>query len=265
MAEVRKPSGLGPEYGAQFKDAAIVAAYHHRAPYPAETFQLLSGLASARPAILDLGCGTGDLTGGLSVVADRIDAVDLSPAMISEAQKRSLPNVRWIIGAAESAPLDGPYALITAAESLHWMNWELLFSRLASALAPDGVLALVARAYANTEWWTPAFQAIIDRYSTNKAYEKYDLVGELKRRELFTVIGARGTRAVPFAQPIAQFVEAFHSRNGFSRDRMTFDAARAFDDEATAHLASYAVGGVLALGVTARVMWGRPHARFSSI
>ena len=264
MAQGPKPSGLEPEYGAQFKDASVAAAYHHRAPYPAETFQLLSGLTSVSPSILDLGCGTGDLTAGLSALAGRIDAIDLSPAMISGARKRSLPNVRWVVGAAETAAFDGPYALITAAESLHWMDWEVLFPRLASALTTDGVLAIVGRAYANTEWWTPAFQAIIDRYSTNKAYEKYDLVAELKQRGLFTVIGDRTTRAVPFAQPVDQLVEAFHSRNGFSRDRMTVEAARAFDAEATAHLASYAVGGVLEPGAKATVIWGRPHARSAS-
>lgn len=253
-----KPPGLAPEYGAQFKDLAVVAAYHHRAPYPLETFEILAELARVRPSILDLGCGTGDLTGGISAFAGAVDAIDLSPQMIAEAGKRSLGNVRWIVGAAETAPIDGPYDLITAAESLHWMDWTRLFPRLTSALVPDGMLAIVARAYVHTEWWTAAFQAIIDRYSTNKDYQSYDLLGELRQRGLFTVTGNRRTRPVPFEQSIERLVEAFHSRNGFSRDRMTLDAARDFDAEATTHLASFADGGVLKLGVQATVTWGRP-------
>ena len=254
--EVPKPPGLAPEYGAQFKDAAMVAAYHHRAPYPPETFDILAQLTHEQPAILDLGCGTGDLTGGVSAFAGTVDAIDLSPEMIAEARKRSLPNVRWIIGAAETTPLDGPYDLITAAESLHWMDWTRLFQRLTSVLAADGVLAIVTRSYVHTEWWTPAFQAIIDRYTTNTAYEKYDLLDELRNRGLFTVIGNRSTRPVSFEQTVDELVEAFHSRNGFSRDRLTIDAARGFDAEAAAHLASFSDGGVLKLGVRATVVWG---------
>src|SRR3712207_7136062 len=36
-------------------------------------------------------------------------------------------------------------------------------------------------------------------------------------------------RSVPFRQPIADYVESIHSRNGFSRERMTREAAAAFD------------------------------------
>ncbi|MEO8551093.1 MAG: class I SAM-dependent methyltransferase [Kofleriaceae bacterium] len=257
--EMAKPPGLAPEYGAQFQDAAIVAAYQHRAPYPLETFEILAQLACVRPSILDLGCGTGDLTGGLSGFAASVDAIDLSPPMIAAAEKCALPNVRWAVGAAETAPLEGPYDLITAAESLHWMDWTRLFPRLTSVLAPDGVLAIVARSYVHTEWWDPGFQALIDRHSTNTAYQSYDLVGELCQRGLFSVAGNRRTVPVPFEQSVAHLVEAFHSRNGFSRDRMTADAARGFDAEATSHLASFADGGVLKLGVQANVTWGRPR------
>ena len=256
--DARRPPGLEPEYGAQFGDVAIVAAYHHRAPYPVETFEILSQLTRARPSVLDLGCGTGDLTRGVSAFAGAVDAVDLSQEMIAEARKQAPSNVRWIVDAAETAALDGPYDLITAAESIHWMDWARLFPRLASALAPDGVLAIVDRGYAHTRWWNAAFQAIIDRYSTNRAYTKYDLIAELHQRGLFAVTGTRRTQPAAFAQSIEHLVEAFHSRNGFSRDRMTADAARDFDREATDHLASFASAGVIELGVRATVTWGRP-------
>jgi hypothetical protein len=41
--------------------------------------------------------------------------------------------VRWITGTAGTAPLRGPYALVTAGASLHWMSWRPTLTRLAAA------------------------------------------------------------------------------------------------------------------------------------
>ncbi len=46
---VPKPDHLGPDYAAQFQDRSVVAAYHHRPPYPAAVFdRLLDLLPPAR-------------------------------------------------------------------------------------------------------------------------------------------------------------------------------------------------------------------------
>ena len=45
----------------------------------------------------------------------------------------------------ETAPLDPPYALVTAGESLHWMAWEVVLPRFAAALVPGGLLAIADR------------------------------------------------------------------------------------------------------------------------
>ena len=90
---VPKPTHLGPQYGAQFSDASIVRAYHHRPPYPDEVFTILAALLAPGPAtILDAGCGNGDIALGLLACIpriERLDAVDLSPAMIAAGRQRS--------------------------------------------------------------------------------------------------------------------------------------------------------------------------------
>ncbi len=49
-----KPTHLGIEYAAQFKDTSIVEAYHHRPPYPAEVFEMLADLVVDEPcSVLD--------------------------------------------------------------------------------------------------------------------------------------------------------------------------------------------------------------------
>jgi SAM-dependent methyltransferase len=256
-----KPSGLSPEYAAQFQDRAIIRAYRFREPYPPETFQLLRTLARvANPRVLELGCGTGDLTIGMSAFAKQIDAVDFSGEAIAEARTRMTGNnVGWIQSAAESAALEGTYDLVAAAQSLHWMDWPVVFARLRSVLRRGHYLAIVNRTYVNTAWWTKSFQAIIDRHTTNRDFKPYDLVAELQQRGYLTVVGDEKTRPIDFRQPIDDLIEAFHSRNGFSRDRMSPEGAEAFDNEARLHLMGYAQDGMLDLGAVGRVTWGVPR------
>ena len=257
-----KPKHLGPEYAAQFADAAIVAAYHHRPPYPADVFDLLAALAVDEPrAVLDVGCGTGDVARPLAAKVARLDAVDRSPAMI--AKGRGLPggdrpNLAWIVGEAEDAPLRPPYALITAGESLHWMAWDVVMPRFRHALTPRGCLAIVGRPEAPTPW-REALGQIIQRYSTNRDYQPYDTVDELERRGLFQKLGDERTAPVAFTQSLESYIELFHSRNGLSRDRLTAEAAVAFDDEVRRLVSSHCDDDAVTLQIGGRVVWGKPH------
>ena len=75
--------------------------------------------------MLDLGAGEGPLARPLAARVDQVDAVEISAAMVSEGRRRpggDAANLRWIIGAAETARLGGPYALVTAGASMHWMR-----------------------------------------------------------------------------------------------------------------------------------------------
>ncbi len=257
--QISKPSGLAPEHAAQFQDSSIVRAYRHRKPYSQQTFTVLAELAGVRePTVLDLGCGTGDLTIGLASFAERVDAIDISSEMLEEAKLRSftIHNVRWILSPAETAPISGPYDLVTAAQSLHWMDWPMVFEKLKAVLKPGKFLAIVGREYVDKSWWNTDFQAIINRYSTNKEFQKYDLVEELERRHLFQIVGERKTDAMPFQQRTEDLIEAFHSRNGFSRERMG-ESAAAFDRAAAQHLSTFANGGMLNLGAVSNLTWGR--------
>lgn len=259
-----KPAHLGPVYAAQFADPSVAAAYPHRPQYPAETFDILAGLVTAAPrAVLDAGCGTGDLARPLAARADRVDAVDPSAAMLTLGRTLpggDAPHLRWIHGTMEEAPLRPPYALITAGESLHWMDWAAVFPRFRAALAPAGYLAIVSRGSPDLPWWDDLLRTI-QRYSTNKEFQPYDLLVELDARSLFRVEGRRRTAPVPFRQSVDAYVESVHSRNGFSRDRMTAADADAFDAAARALVTPYAADdGLLHMQVVGSVVWGEPQA-----
>jgi SAM-dependent methyltransferase len=259
-----KPSFLGPRYGSAFEDPSVVAAYHTRPPYPEEVFALLTDMLKAHPgAVLDLGCGTGIVARRLAPLAERVDALDVSAAMIDEAKR--LPNgdhpqLRWIVGRAEDAPLQPPYALITAAASLHWMDWSVVLPRLHDVLTPTGRLVMIGDNNRPPPWSSELIP-ILQRYSTNQEFQPgFDLVKALQERDLLQLQERRLLGPIPFRQPIDAYVESFHGRSGFSRGRMDPLAAAEFDD-AVRSLVRQHCETTVELQIVADVAWGRPIRR----
>ncbi len=255
-----KPAHLGPEFGSQFGDPSVVAAYRYRPPYPSEILDVLARLAVEPRTVLDAGCGTGAIARGLVGRVDRIDAVDPSPGMLAAGRELpggDQPGLRWVLGTAEDAPLRPPYGLVVAASSLHWMDWPVVLPRFRDALAPGAVLAVVSERVRPAPW-DADLASVIARFSTNRGYQPYDLVEELETRGLFRPLGSHAVVPVPFAQPVRAYVESFHARNGFSRDRMDPAEASAFDRASAAAVAPYCPEGVVHLDVAAEVVWGEP-------
>jgi SAM-dependent methyltransferase len=255
-----KPAHLNPEYAQQFGDPSVVAAYHHRPPYPPQVIDHLLSLLVAPGTVLDAGTGTGEIARVLAQRGVRVDALDPSVAMLERGRHSpggDHPLLTWTHGAAEDAPLGPRYGLITTAASLHWMAWEIVLPRFRDLLIPGAVLAIVEQRQAPRPW-DSALSQVVTRYSINRFYQPYDLVAELTRRTLFHSLGQVQTDPVPFTQPVADYVESFHARNGFSRDRMSPEAATAFDTEAEHLVRPFAREGLITLEVTGHIVWGHP-------
>jgi SAM-dependent methyltransferase len=256
-----KPRGLTRPYADQFGDASVVAAYATRPPYPATLDPLFVELAGGPAAhVLDLGCGTGELARRLAPQVGAITAVDQAEAMLARARALpggDAPNLTWLAGRVEDIALAGPFTSALAAESFHWFDWPALSGRLMGWL-PSRRLILAERQEAPKPWSDP-LAALIARFSTNREFEAYDLVDELTSRRLFVVEGRMAER-VAVAQSIDDYVTSLHSRNGLSRDRMTTDAASAFDDAVRAAVAPHATDGIVSVSSATRVVWGRLEA-----
>jgi SAM-dependent methyltransferase len=260
-----RPEFWGARHSERFTDPAIIAAYRYRPPYPDALLDRLVALMTDEPrAVLDVGCGPGNLARPLLRYATRVDAVDISPGMIALGKilpGGDDPRLNWFVGSAEDVPLDPPYALVTAGASLHWMDWEIALPRFHDVLTPNGSLAIVGVDEADGEPWTPAIRAIIPRYSTNPDFQPFDLIGEIERRRLFEKRGEYTTGPEPLVRSVSDFIEWFHSMSSFSRDLMTPEAVVAFDAALRDAVAPYVRDGKLDTHVVGRVVWGKPQRK----
>ncbi|SDF93862.1 trans-aconitate 2-methyltransferase [Alloyangia pacifica] len=100
-------------------------------------------------AVIDLGCGAGDVGPALSGLGRRLEGVDLSPAMLESARATGCYDALHEADLSAWAP-DGPPALIFSNAALHWLKGhETLLPRLLLMLAPGGTLAVQVPAQNN--------------------------------------------------------------------------------------------------------------------
>jgi SAM-dependent methyltransferase len=260
---VERPGYLNEENAERFGTISVAEAYGFRLPYPPALFDLLESLVVDEPrAVLDIGAGTGDIARELAGRGLRVDAVDMSAAMV--ARGRALPGgerpgLTWIVGKSEEAPLSPPYALVTAGESLHWMDWERVLPRIGRSLTPSGSLALVGRNELPPPW-QDGLMDLISRYSTLKRYREFNLVEALESAGLFTVTDSVTLDAVSHDQPVEDYIASFFSRSSLTREALGVGAADAFAHELRQLVRPHAVLEVVSLQLAPRVTFGRPAA-----
>jgi trans-aconitate 2-methyltransferase len=123
------------------------AQYHKFQAERAAPFEDLVALGSLRDGmrIVDLGCGTGELTARLAVLASgsQVVGVDSSAAMLEKARPLERPGLRFDLRRIEDWPPEGSAAfdLVFSHATLQWIDdHETLFARLARVLVPGGQL-----------------------------------------------------------------------------------------------------------------------------
>lgn len=258
-----KPEQFDASYAEAFKDQRVVDTYGYRPPYPDEVFDILSSLVTDKPRdVLDVGAGSGDIARRLVEGVDRVDAVDFSLRMIELGQRLpngNHPNLHWVYGRVEEAPLSPPYALITAGSSIHWIEWSVAFPRFRSMLTPNGFLALI---YGRTlpMPWDADLRKLRAQFSTRQNHRVSNTVEALEMRGFFHKLGEKETSTIPFFQSIDNFVEGLHSRSGFSVERIGQQKANDFDQLAKTLLLRFHSDGILPLQVSATVTWGIPDS-----
>lgn len=128
------------EFHASSFGSAALAYAEHRPDYAQAAVRWALDPAPGR-RVLDLGAGTGKLTGTLVALGAEVVAVEPDSAMLTEL-RRALPDVRALPGSAEAIPLpDASVDAVLAGNAMHWFDMSVAGAEIARVLAPGGILA----------------------------------------------------------------------------------------------------------------------------
>lgn len=125
---------------------SVAGLYEKTRPgYPDELIDFVvttAGLAPG-PAVLEIGCGTGQLTRPLARRGLDVTAIDLSPSMAAAARRRA-PGATYAVTSFEDLDVpDESFALIASGSAFHWIDPEVRFAKAARLLRPGGWLAIL--------------------------------------------------------------------------------------------------------------------------
>ena len=141
------PGATARRYGTVFD--GVAAEYDRRRPaYPGELIDQacqVAGIGRGDP-VLEIGCGTGQLTRGLLARGLHVTAVEPGPSLIALARQNlaGAGQVDFVSARFEDAPLPREgFRAVFCASAFHWIDPGISWQKAADVLAAGGTLALV--------------------------------------------------------------------------------------------------------------------------
>ncbi len=121
----------------------------HRPAYPDALIDRACEVAGLAPGarLLEIGCGTGQLTRSLLARGLKVTAVEPGEQLIARARNRlgGAGEVRFVNACLEEAPLpQAHYQAVFSASAFHWVDPDVSWHRVADTLVDGGTLALVS-------------------------------------------------------------------------------------------------------------------------
>ncbi|MBV9550115.1 MAG: methyltransferase domain-containing protein, partial [Alphaproteobacteria bacterium] len=159
------------ESSRRFQDT--VADYQaYRLDYPPRLIARLAALLDlkAGDAMLDLGCGPGNLALAFARRGLAVTAMDPEPAMLDAARAAAAAEGLRINfsqrGSADLTPADGPFRLVAIGRAFHWMDRAATLATLNRIVTPDGGVALFHDAHPPVEEnaWYRVFNKLREKY-----------------------------------------------------------------------------------------------------
>ncbi|WP_395017143.1 class I SAM-dependent methyltransferase [Dongia sp.] len=212
------------------------AAEHYRKgrpPYALPLFDRVAervGLTRAH-AVLDLGCGPGQLAQGFARFAGAVTAIDPEPEMLriaaADAAEAGLA-IRFIEGSSyDIGPALGGFRLAAIGRAFHWMDRADTLRRLEGMIETGGALALFGDRHPemHENAWRAVYDAVLDKYSAEDParrqrkgadwiqHESVLLASPFPRLERIGVIESRRT-------PVANIEDRLLSLSSVSRDKI---------------------------------------------
>jgi SAM-dependent methyltransferase len=138
---------LARSYGKVFNEVAV--EYDRSRPtYPDVLVDQACEVAGIRDGdrVLEIGCGTGQLTRSLLARGLRVTALEPGDQLLRVAEEnlKDAGDVEFVHTRLEDMRLPREsYEAVFSASAIHWVDPDLSWRKIADALAPNGTLALV--------------------------------------------------------------------------------------------------------------------------
>jgi SAM-dependent methyltransferase len=138
---------LARSYGKVFNEVAV--EYDRSRPaYPDALVDEACAVAGIGDGdrVLEIGCGTGQLTRSLLARGLRVTALEPGDQLIRIAEEnlKDAGDVEFVHARLEDAQLPREsYEAVFSASAIHWVDPDLGWQKIADALAPGGALALI--------------------------------------------------------------------------------------------------------------------------
>jgi SAM-dependent methyltransferase len=236
------------------------AAEHYRKgrpPYATALFERVAARIGLGPmhAVLDLGCGPGQLALGFAPLAGSVTAVDPEPEMLRIAAAEAAEagfEIRFIEGSSyDIGPALGRFRLAAIGRAFHWMDRADTLERLDGMIEPGGALALFADRHPDVpeNAWRKTYNVVLDSYSAEDSarrqrkasdwpqHEAVLLDSPFSQLERIGVIERRQT-------PVAHIEDRLLSLSSVSRDKIGA-RAEAMIAELREGLAQHVVDGAV--------------------
>jgi ubiquinone/menaquinone biosynthesis C-methylase UbiE len=146
----------------------------------------LAGLSiDPHAKILDLCCGSGQVTGVLLEYSADVTGLDVSPLSLSRC-RRNVPQAKYVEALAEEMPFaDGMFDLVHTSAAMHEMTrsqLEQIFAQVYRVLKPGGTFALVDFHQPTNPLFMPGLSIFFWLFETDSAWQliETDLVAMLQ-------------------------------------------------------------------------------------
>ncbi|MCP9487421.1 MAG: methyltransferase domain-containing protein [Gaiellaceae bacterium MAG52_C11] len=142
-----------------------------RPSYPGEVFDDLVELARLSPGarLLEIGCGTGQVTRPLAQRGFTVVAVELGERLAALTRRRlvDFPTVEVLVGPFEEWEPAGvaDFDAVVSFAAFHWIDPEVRYAKAARLLKPDGALAVFDWEDTLSDHGDPFFVAVQEDYA----------------------------------------------------------------------------------------------------
>lgn len=149
----------------------------YRPGYPPAAFDFLIatvGKPAAEIDVIDIGAGTGQLTGGFVERGCNVNAVEPDDRM-RQALAERIQGQAAVAGSAESIPLpDASADLVVGAQMWHWVDPLRAIPEVARVLRPGGVFSIIWSLRDDSADWLKAMEEVVDLPDSYKWFRSND-------------------------------------------------------------------------------------------